>query len=137
MTKTSIHRVRVEFGDCDPAGIVFFPNFSRWSDAASHHFFRDCGLPAWRDLAQLPGCIGAPLLEVHTRFLKSATYGETIDIHTTVTEWRAKVFIQQHRLMRGDDLLCETQETRALCVLLPDGSLKAVVVPDFMRELCS
>ena len=29
MSKTHIHRVDVHFGDCDPAGIVFFPNFSR------------------------------------------------------------------------------------------------------------
>jgi len=136
MAKTSLHRVRVEFGDCDPAGIVFFPNFSRWSDAASHHFFRHCGLPAWRELAELPGCIGAPLLEVHSRFLKSATHGESIDIQTTVTEWRSKVFIQQHRLMRGSDLLCETHETRALCVQVPGGSLKSVVIPDSLRELC-
>ena len=32
MSKTHIHRVDVHFGDCDPAGIVFFPNYSRWMD---------------------------------------------------------------------------------------------------------
>ena len=32
MSKTHIHHVDVYFGDCDPAGIVFFPNFSRWMD---------------------------------------------------------------------------------------------------------
>ena len=31
------YTVRVEFGDCDPAGIVWFPNFFRWIDAASRH----------------------------------------------------------------------------------------------------
>ena len=39
MSKTHIHRVDVHFGDCDPAGIVFFPNFSRWMDASSLAFF--------------------------------------------------------------------------------------------------
>jgi 4-hydroxybenzoyl-CoA thioesterase len=37
MTKTVVHQVRVEFGDCDPARIVWFPNFFRWIDAASRH----------------------------------------------------------------------------------------------------
>ena len=35
MPKTTLFTVDVHFGDCDPAGIVFFPNFSRWMDAAS------------------------------------------------------------------------------------------------------
>ena len=40
----------MQFGDCDPAGIVFFPNFSRWMDAASLTFFMQCGVPPWREL---------------------------------------------------------------------------------------
>lgn len=137
MSKTSIHTARVEFGDCDPAGIVFFPNFSCWMDAASHRFFRQCGLPPWRDPAELPGCVGGPLLEIHTRFLKSATYGETIEVHTDVEAWRPKAFIQRHRVTRGDELLCQGRETRALCVKLPNGRLKAVPIPDSIRRICS
>ncbi|MEY2660956.1 MAG: hypothetical protein RLZZ123_2128, partial [Pseudomonadota bacterium] len=30
-----VYEVDVLFGDCDPAGIVFFPNFSKWMDASS------------------------------------------------------------------------------------------------------
>jgi len=137
MSKEIVLRVDVHFGDCDPAGIVFFPNFSRWMDAASHHYFRQCGLPAWHALADLPRCIGAPLLEIHTRFHTSATYGESIDIHTGIEEWRGKVFIQRHRIMRGDALICEGRETRALCVREADGRLKAVPVPEFIRAACA
>jgi 4-hydroxybenzoyl-CoA thioesterase len=137
MSKTSIHPVHVEFGDCDPAGIVFFPNFSRWMDAASHHFFRHCGLPPWHALEAIAHCIGAPLLEIHTRFFKPATYGEDIQVHTSVVEWRAKVFVQQHRVMRGGDLLCEGRETRALCIKPPEAALpKAILIPDWLRTQC-
>jgi len=38
-------QVTVEFGDCDPAQIVYYPNFFRWMDAASRHFFIACGVP--------------------------------------------------------------------------------------------
>ena len=136
MSKTIVYDVDVQFGDCDPAGIVFFPNFSRWMDAASHHYFRQCGLPPWRAMAELPGCVGAPLLEIHTRFVNSVTYGESIEVHTHIEEWRGKVFIQQHRVMRGDMLICEGRETRALCVRNADGRLKAVPVPEFIRAAC-
>lgn len=136
MSKSSIYRVDVQFGDCDPAGIVFFPNFSRWMDASSHFFFRSCGLPPWNEMAELPGSVGAPLLEIHTRFATSVTYGESIAVHTRVEAWRSKVFVQHHRVMRGDDLICEGRETRAFCVRDPDGRLRAVPIPDFIRAAC-
>lgn len=137
MAQESIYPVHVEFGDCDPAGIVFFPNFSRWMDAASHHYFRHCGLPPWHQLSEIPHCIGMPLLEIHTRFLKPASWGEDIAVHTTVQEWRAKVILQRHRVLRGDELLCEGVETRALCVKPPGGPLKSITIPEWLRTRCA
>ena len=93
MPRTTQYKVDIHFGDCDPAGIVFFPNFSRWMDAASLAFFMECGLPPWRELAKTRGIVGTPLLEINTKFHKAATYCETITISTWVEEWRAKVFI--------------------------------------------
>jgi 4-hydroxybenzoyl-CoA thioesterase len=139
MAKTTIHSVAVQFGDCDPAGIVFFPNFSRWMDAASLSFFMECGLPPWRELVKTRGIVGTPLLEINTRFIKSVTYGETITITTHVEEWRAKAFIQLHRVMRGDELICEGRETRVFVCRDADNPdrLRAMPVPDDIRALCS
>lgn len=136
MSRTIDYSVEIQFGDCDPAGIVFFPNFSRWMDAASHHYFQACGLPPWHSMSALPGCVGAPLLEIHTRYHVSATYGEQLTIQSNVQEWRGKVFTHHHRVMRADTLICEAHETRALCVRRDDGILKAVPVPDFIIEAC-
>lgn len=136
-SKIIVHHVDVQFGDCDPAGIVFYPNYSRWMDAASHHFFVACGLPPWRAMRELPDCVGAPLLEIRTRCHAAATYGERIDFHTCIEEWRGKVFIQHHRAMRGNELIAQGRETRALCVRDGSGRLKAVPVPDFIRAACS
>ena len=49
MSRQNVYAVNVQFGDCDPAGIVFFPNFSRWMDEASLAFFMACGVPPWRE----------------------------------------------------------------------------------------
>lgn len=135
MPKTTVYTVNVEWGDCDPADIVFFPNFSRWMDAASLHFFRSCGVPRWRELENTRGIVGTPLLEINTRFLRPATYGDQLQVHTCIDEWRAKVFIQQHRVMRGDELLCEGRETRAF-VQRVDGRLKSIPVPEDIKALC-
>ena len=144
MTRTTLHRVDIQFGDCDPAGIVFFPNFSRWMDAASLSFFMQCGLPPWRELVKTRGIVGTPLLEINTRFHVTATYGQTLEIHTHIEEWRRKVFIQVHRILRArvdgtPELICEGRETRAFVQRDPadPDRLRAMPVPDDIRELCS
>jgi 4-hydroxybenzoyl-CoA thioesterase len=137
MSKTHIHRVDVHFGDCDPAGIVFFPNFSRWMDQASLAFFMACGVPPWRELEATRGIVGTPLLEIHTRFLRPATYGQTLEVHTHVEEWREKVLIQHHRILRGDELLCEGRETRAFVVRLPGSyKMKSIPIPEDIKAMC-
>ena len=139
MSKTVIYEVHVMFGDCDPAGIVFFPNFSKWMDASSLNFFVQCGVPPWRELVKTTGIVGTPLLEINTKFMRPATYGETLQIHTSVEEWRDKVFIYKNIVMRGADGLCEGRETRAFCIRpaeTPDR-IKAIPVPEDIKAKCS
>ena len=137
MSKTVIYETEVMFGDCDPAGIVFFANFSKWMDASSLNFFVKCGVPPWRELNKTRHIIGTPLLEIHTKFFMPATYGERLQIHTSVQEWRAKVLIHKHVVMRGDDLICEGTETRALAVRLPDEDrIRAIPIPEDIKAKC-
>lgn len=139
MIKTTVYEVKVMFGDCDPAGIVFFPNFSKWMDASSLHFFMQCGIPAWRDMEKINGIIGTPLLEIQTRFFAPATYGETLHVQTSVIEWREKVLIQKHVIKRDDVLICEGTETRAFCkrVQGEDYRIKIIPIPLDIRQLCT
>ena len=139
MTKTVVFDVNITFGDCDPAGIVFYPNFSRWMDASSLNFFVTCGVPTWRELAKTTGIIGTPLLEINTRFNQPAVYGQTLQIHTSVDEWRGKVFVQRHVVKRGEDLICEGTEVRAFCIRDPHNPerIKAIAVPEDIRLKCS
>ena len=143
MPRTTTYSVDVAFGDCDPAGIVFFPNFLRWMDTASLAFFMQCGVPPWRELVKTRGIVGTPLLEINTKFHKAVTYGERILITTHVEEWRAKVIVQLHRVTRardgGEDLICEGREVRAFVKRDADDPdrLRAIPVPEDIRLLCS
>lgn len=137
--KTIVYEVEVMFGDCDPAGIVFFPNFSKWMDASSLNFFVQNGVPPWRELVKTRGIVGTPLLEIHTQFKKPATYGERLQVHTSVIEWREKVFIHRHVVMRGNEVICEGTETRAFVVHPPEAPdrIKAIAVPEDIKALCT
>ena len=144
MPRSTTWTVEVAFGDCDPAGIVFFPNFSRWMDTASLSFFMQCGVPPWRELEKTRGIVGTPLLEINTKFIQSATYGQRLTVTTHVEEWRAKVVVQMHRITRAradgaDDLICEGREVRAFVKRDENDRdrLRAIPVPEDIRALCT
>ena len=52
---------KVRWGDTDPAAIVYFPNFYRWMDEATHEFLTEIGHPT-SELMETEK-IGVPLLE--------------------------------------------------------------------------
>jgi 4-hydroxybenzoyl-CoA thioesterase len=129
--------VQVCFGDCDPAGIVFYPNFQRWMDASSLNFFLACGIAPWKTLEKSHNIVGTPLLETSTKFINSASYPDQLEILTSVESWSSKVFTQLHRVTRGETLICEGRETRIFVKRLEDGTLKGIEVPDFIRSACA
>ena len=138
MPKEIIHTVPVEFGDCDPARIVWFPNFFRWIDAASRNFFVQCGVPPWYELEKTHGVNGTPIVDTKASFRNTATYGDVLRIHTSVAEWRNKSFVQRYRVMRGDTPIMECEEVRIFAAWRQDGKpgIRAVAIPADIRALC-
>ena len=117
--KEIIHTVKVEFGDCDPARIVWFPNFFRWIDAASRHFFVECGVPPWHETERTIGIIGTPLVDTHAKFMKTASYGDVLQIHTSIAQWRGKSFVK--RCYRGLSQPMSTKQAASQCVAPGNG----------------
>lgn len=140
MSRITVYHVRVEFGDCDPAGIVWFPNFFRWVDAASRHYFVSCGVPPWHELERHTGVMGTPLVDTKASFVKSASYGDELEVHTSIAEWHRRSFVQAHRVMRGDELIMECREVRVFAARRTEaegGGIRAVEAPEEVRTLCA
>ena len=136
-SKTVVYTVRVEFGDCDPARIVWFPNFFRWIDAASRHFFIECGVPPWHETAKSMGLIGTPLVDTQASFIRTASYGDVLDIHVSIREWRNKSFVQHYRVMRGDEEIMRCDEVRIFAAAKGENGIRAIPVPEDIRAKCS
>ncbi len=136
MTRRHTTHFTVEFGDCDPAQIVFYPNFLKWIDSAARHFFVAAGVSSWSEMEAATGIIGTPLVEVSMRFIRPATYGEDIAVESWIDEWRGKSFVMKHIVRRGDDVLVEGQETRVFARRHPDDPrrIQAVAPPDDIRR---
>jgi 4-hydroxybenzoyl-CoA thioesterase len=139
MSRHHISQFTVEWGDCDPAQIVFYPNFFRWMDAASLRFFRAAGVPPWREFEEQSGIIGTPLVDASARFLRPAAYGDILDIDTTIDEWRGKSFVMSHIIRRGADVLVEGREVRVFARRHPEdpARIQAVDPPESVRKWCA
>lgn len=136
--RTVVYEVRVEFGDCDPARIVWFPNFFRWIDAASRHFFIECAVPPWHETEKTLGVIGTPLVDTHAKFLMTASYGDRLQIHTSIAEWRSKSFVQRYKVTRAEDVIMECDEVRIFAGRREEdpAKIRALPIPEAIRRLC-
>jgi 4-hydroxybenzoyl-CoA thioesterase len=129
--------VRVEFGDCDPARIVYFPNYFRWADAASRHYFEERGLPRWEETERTHGIIGTPCVHAEGRFIAPASYGDLLVVQSQITEWRNKSFVFRHWMRRDGEDIAQIDEVRVFARRLPGAArgIQAVEVPPEWRPL--
>jgi 4-hydroxybenzoyl-CoA thioesterase len=134
-TRANRRRVKVEFGDCDPAQIAYYPNLVAWVDHSTHHLFESAGVPL-RELQTGRG-IQVPVVGLNVKFLNPATWGDEIAIDTRISRWGSKSFDVQHRIMivATGDAVAEATETR-VCVMLDPKQPKKIlgqVIPEDLR----
>ena len=128
---TNVRTVRVQWGDCDPAGIVFYPRYFEWFDACTILLFeRATGLKKI-EMLEKHGGAGLALLEARAVFKRASHYGEDLEIETQVTEFRRSSFFVQHTVATGGSLALEGFETRLWTVRDPadKSRLKSAPLP--------
>ncbi|GAC1327765.1 MAG: acyl-CoA thioesterase [Beijerinckiaceae bacterium] len=120
----------IEWGDCDPARIVFNPRYFEWFDACTAHVFAAAGLSK-ASLFETYGFAGWPLVATRAKFLKASRFGQTVMIESSVISFRRSSFDVQHKLFNADELAVEASETRVWTIRHPDDPerLKAAAVP--------
>jgi 4-hydroxybenzoyl-CoA thioesterase len=111
MSRTVITTIRVEWGDCDPAGIVYYPNFFHWCDVATWNFFTACGLPI-AELQKRYGTIGFPLLEASAAFRVPSRPQDHLTIATRLGTLQRKTVELHHAFSRDGVALLSARELR-------------------------
>ena len=75
----------VEWGHCDPAGIVFNSRFFEFFDWSSWLLFERALGVRPSALGPTFGIVGIPLVDAKARFLKPAQFNDVADIASEVT----------------------------------------------------
>jgi 4-hydroxybenzoyl-CoA thioesterase len=126
-----VHRRQftIEWGDCDPAGIVFNSNFFVFFDSSTWDMFEKVLGVNRADIGKTYDMVGFPLVDVRGRFLKPAKFGELVVVESGVGEFRRSSFDVQHRLTVKGELAAEGTETRVWAGTDPNDPAKMKAKP--------
>jgi 4-hydroxybenzoyl-CoA thioesterase len=128
--------VVVEWGDCDPAGIVFFPRYFQWFDASTAALFESVGLPKTVMLARF-AIMGIPVVDVRARFRRPSSFGDRVVIESRIEKWGRASFEVEHALLRDDAVAVEGYEKRVWVERAPDGTIRSLPLPEEVIALFS
>jgi 4-hydroxybenzoyl-CoA thioesterase len=111
-TLLSRWQFRIEWGHCDPAGIVFNSRFFEFFDWGTWTLFEKALGVKPPDLAGAFGIIGLPLVDSGARFFTPVRFGDVVELTSQVKEFRSSRFDVEHRLTVRGALAVDGRETR-------------------------
>jgi 4-hydroxybenzoyl-CoA thioesterase len=121
----------IEWGHCDPAGIVFNARFFEFFDWGSWNLF-DAALGVKpHELASVYGIVGIPLVDSGARFIAPARFGDVVELSSRVSEFRRSSFDVEHKIVVRGAVAVEGRETRVWAVRHPadPDKIKAQLIP--------
>jgi 4-hydroxybenzoyl-CoA thioesterase len=128
--------VTIDWGDCDPAGIVFYPRYFAMFDASTAALFGAALAITKHEILKRYRIIGFPMVDTRAKFYVPSSFGDIVTIESRVRRFGGSSFEVDHRLMRGDALAVECQEKRVWAERNPDkpDGIRGVSVPQEVRE---
>ena len=129
------HEVTVEWGDCDPAGIVYYPARFRWCDRATYRLVLAAGITRddprggqWKE--------GTLLVAAECSFRRASQTGEKLSVESHVSRFGHSSFTVSHVFRDASgEIAAEGKETRIWARNDGDArSLESVPILDDVRR---
>jgi len=112
---TNTRRISVQWGDCDPAGIVWYPRYFEWFDASTAALFAAAGVSN-SVMHKTYRVLGIPMVDTRAKFFIPSKFEDELTIESAVLEFRRSSFDVRHRILKNGELAVEGFETRVWTV---------------------
>jgi len=121
-------RRTLRFGDCDPAGIAYFPSYFHFLNGVHEEWWESLGFP-WRQLIQ-ERRVGLPTVQLDTRFLAPGFIGDELTFLLDLTRLGSRSMTLQYTVKRSETLLWQAAQVIVATSL---ESHKSIAWPDDVR----
>jgi 4-hydroxybenzoyl-CoA thioesterase len=133
-------RVQVGWGDCDPAGIVFYPRFYAWMDNVSHVLAREMGIPREAMIAPGAELLGFPVVGTQAQYVAPARIDDLLEVRTRVARIGRTSLSLRHEIVRieadgAETLLVRGREDRVFISHGPAGLRPRELTPPMRQVL--
>jgi len=125
----------VHWGDCDPAGIIFYPTYFRWMDAATWAFMASVGYEAQRMREEQ---LAMPLVAADCQFVSPAKHGDRCEVRSRIARFGGASFLVVHDIVRSDGTqLAKGSEKRVWgrFVSGPGCAMRSQPIPETVKAL--
>jgi 4-hydroxybenzoyl-CoA thioesterase len=125
-------RIVVRFGDCDPAGLVYYPIIFHYFHVAMEEFFAArCGTTYERLMREER--IGFPTVNAQAEFLAPMSYGDEIEIAVAVARVGESSVIFEYAARRASDATLCARSTQVHVAMNLD-TRRPIRIPDALRR---
>lgn len=120
----------VQFSNCDPFGIVFYPQYFYICSEAKEEFFLHIGHPHFHYINELK--LGWPMVKLETEFLTPTRFGETISINISLSRIGISSLGINYKIFGSDQLA--RVDVKTVVVLTSLDSKEKRKIPDDLRD---
>jgi 4-hydroxybenzoyl-CoA thioesterase len=122
--------VQIQWGDCDPANIVYYPRYFAMFDDSTSIMFEAAGFSK-QDIVHKYGLVGIPMIDTRAKFYLPSTHGDFITIESRIESFGRSSFEVTHKVYKAEQLAIEAFEKRVLVGCDPNDpdKLKSAPMP--------
>lgn len=134
-------RLRVEWAQCDPAGIIYNPNYYIWMDGGTHALLQAAGFDFIGRTADDSDFVGCSLVASNMEFKSPLYFGDLVTLTSQVEKFGNTSFVIAHAFTRGNNPnpVARGAEVRVWAHCDPGDRKRLVArpVPEEIRKLLS
>ena len=124
----------VAWGESDPFGLVYYPMMFTWFNEAEHELLRALGFPTNKLIKE--NRTAFVMGDVHFRFIGPAGYGDQVRTTIQLAKMGASTLHWDCKAVQAGsgEVITEGRAIRIYAQIKEDGNLKAIDIPDYIRE---
>lgn len=116
-----VHRSRVRFGHCDPAGIAYYPRFFEWFHDAFEAMFEAATGQSYAQILDGTGA-GFPAVSSACDWRSPARFGDAVAVEVFISRLGERSGTFEYRVRRDETLLATATVKIAVLDLVARGS---------------